>query len=80
MTRPILKLRIASERAVVRRIEIASEPFGRAIDVRVVPPTEGPGHDREHRSAADARRYAATLARATGWPVADMIGDPDDSR
>ena len=56
-------------------IAIEVEPFGFGWDVRVLPPPVGIGHDREHRSIADARAYAATLSKATGWPVVDNIGD-----
>ena len=71
--RPILTL-VRPRTAPTHRIAIEIEPFGFGFDVRVLPPPIGVGHDREFRETADARSYAATLARATGWPIVDNIG------
>jgi hypothetical protein len=60
---------------VATTISIEVEPFGFGADVRIVPPTGGPGHDREHRSLPDARRYASLLSKATGWRLVDCAGD-----
>ncbi|MFL0585833.1 hypothetical protein ACH0BU_04225 [Sphingomonas olei] len=56
------------------RIAIELEPFGYGFDVRVLPPPIGIGHDREFRDVVEARSYAATLSRATGWPIVDRAG------
>ena len=56
---------------------IEVEPFGYGFDVRVIPAHFGIGRDREFRSCCDARRYAATLAKATGWPVVDHASVTD---
>ena len=68
--RPLLKLVLGGP-APVHRIAIELEPFGYGFDVRVLPPPVGIGHDREFRDLAEARSYAATLSRATGWPIVD---------
>ena len=60
-------------------ILIAPEPFGCGVDVLVLPPPSGPGHDREFPTVAAARAYAADLSAAMGWPVADHCG-ADDGR
>ena len=74
MSRPVLSL-VRSRPLPAHRIAIEIEPFGYGFDVRVLPPPIGIGHDREFRSAPDARSYAGSLAKATGWPVVDNIGD-----
>jgi len=71
MSRPVLTL--AGSRT--RQILIELEAFGYGFDVRVLPTPAGVGHDREFRTPDDARAYAATLAKATGWPVVDHAGD-----
>jgi hypothetical protein len=71
--RPVLKL-VPARVAPEHRITIELEPFGYGFDVRVLPPPAGIGHDREFRDLVEARSYAGTLSRATGWPIVDHAG------
>jgi hypothetical protein len=69
--RPILSLRIVSERSTDRAIILSPEPFGQGLDVTVSPPCEGIGHDAEFPRYRDACDYARRLSRATGWRMVD---------
>lgn len=71
--RPILSL-VAARPTPAHRIAIELEPFGYGFGVRVLPPPAGIGHDREFRDLVEARSYAGTLSRATGWPIVDHAG------
>lgn len=55
-------------------ITIVPEVFGAAIDVIVVPPSIGIGHDREFPAHAEALAYALQLQKATGWRLIDRCG------
>jgi len=53
-------------------ITIVPEVFGAAIDVVVIPPPMGIGHDREFQDHAGALAYALQLQKVTGWRVRDL--------
>ena len=55
-------------------ITIVPEVFGAAIDVVVIPPPMGIGHDREFPDRAGALAYALQLQKATGWRLVDHCG------
>ena len=71
--KPVLRLAYVRPPRPRHVITIEPEPFG-AVDVRVVPAPDGPGHDQEFSTYPAAVEYAERLSSATGWPVADAIG------